>query len=159
MPDRVDDVTEKFVHVEELLVRLNILRRQSRYRHLLVEGTGLDGRITTMRLVRVVDDLVRTGVKPSVREVAERLVMEHSNTSRAIDQAIEQDLIIKQQSPEDARRVELKLSSKGKRSIKELNARRSVIHGELTRGWTHADVMALSDLLERLCEAYERVEA
>src|SRR4051794_13223704 len=93
----VDEVSSQFVSVEELLVRLTTLRRQARYRQLLVEGTGLDGRVTTMRLVRAVDDLARLGMSPSVREVAERLVMEHSNTSRAVDQAVDQGLLTKRQ--------------------------------------------------------------
>ncbi len=156
-PTSAADRSQAHAHVEELLVRLTVLRRQPRYRQALVEGTGLDGRVTTMRIVRAINDLSAAGALPSVREVADRLVMEQSNASRAVDQAVEHGLVSKAQSSQDGRRLELELTSSGRAAVAELDARREAVNADLLRDWRPEDLADLSRLLERLCAEYERL--
>nr|WP_240918704.1 MarR family transcriptional regulator [Rhodococcus sp. 14C212] len=109
-----------------------------------------------MRILRAVDDLSRDKA-PSIREVAERLGMEHSNTSRAVDQAIEADLLAKHSSTADRRRLELTLTDKGHQTIADLNRRRDEVHRELMVGWDEHEAQTLAGLLEKLVESYARV--
>lgn len=143
--------------LDDVLVRISVFRRQPWYRQLLVEGTGLDGRITTMRLLRALDQLSRTAPGPSIRELAERLVMEQSNVSRAVDQAVEQGLIEKRQSPKDGRRTLLSLTERGERAIRELDVRRDRLYTQLVDDWDVAELANLVRLLSRLADSYERL--
>ncbi|MBD0860279.1 MarR family transcriptional regulator [Gordonia sp. zg691] len=147
-----------FARVEELLIALTTLRHTPRYRQLLVEGTGLDGRVTTMRVLRGVDILTRPGRAPSVGDLAQRLGMEHSNTSRTVDAVVEQGLLSKQRSATDGRRIELSLTPRGERCIRELDDRRGKVHAEMTEGWQPEETAALVGLLEKLCATYENLQ-
>jgi DNA-binding MarR family transcriptional regulator len=149
----------ELAYIEELLVRLTVLRRQPAYRQLLAEGTGIEGRITTMRLIRAVHDLTAAGACPSVREVAERIGIEQSNASRAVDYATERGLIVKGQSGSDGRRLELALTDRGRAVILELISRRNKVHTDMLQSWTNDEVATLSRLLEKLCAAYENLTA
>lgn len=117
---------------------------------------SLDGSVTTMRVIRAVDDLSRKS-GPSIGEVAERLGMEHSNTSRAVDQAVEQGLVEKEPSSTDGRRTELKLTRKGHQAIQDLNVRREDVHADLMTGWDGDETRRLAELLEKLLSSYGRV--
>jgi DNA-binding MarR family transcriptional regulator len=144
-------------NLEELLVRLMIQRRQPTYRNLLAAGTGLEGRIATMRMLRAINALAQRGTAPSVREVAERLGIEQSNASRTLDYAVERNLVAKGQSEDDRRRLELTLTDQGRSVIQQLDARRNQIHGDMLKSWPHDDVVKLGALLERLCAAYDEL--
>ena len=148
--------SEGFARADEALAELVAIRRLASHRALLTHGTGLDGRITLMRILRAVDDLSRD-TAPSIREVAERLGMEHSNTSRAVDQAIDADLLAKRSSTADRRRLELTLTDNGHRTIADLNRRRDEVHDELMIGWDEHEAQALAGLLEKLVTSYVRV--
>ena len=150
--------TADLAQVEELLSRLTTLRRTPRYRQRLVEGTGLDGRVTTMRVLRTVDILTRSGIAPSVGDLAQRLGMEHSNTSRTVDAVVEQGLLNKQKSAADGRRIELSLTPRGRRSIRELDERRDRVHAEMIDEWPAEDMATLVALLEKLCATYEDLQ-
>ena len=150
--------TADLAQVEELLSRLTTLRRTPRYRQLLVEGTGLDGRVTTMRVLRTVDILTRSGIAPSVGDLAQRLGMEHSNTSRTVDAVVEQGLLNKQKSAADGRRIELSLTPRGRRSIRELDERRARVHAEMIDERPAEDMATLVALLEKLCATYEDLQ-
>jgi DNA-binding MarR family transcriptional regulator len=102
-----------------------VLRRQSVYRNMLAAGTGLEGRIATMRMLRVINALVRRDTAPSVREVAERLGIEQSNASRTLDYAVERNLVAKAQAKDDRRRLELTLTDQGRSVIR--NSMRAAI--------------------------------
>jgi len=143
--------------VEELLVRLMILRRQPAYRELLTRGTGLAGRPATMRLLRAVDALTRAGDKPSLGDVADRMGIEQSNASRTVDYAVERGFIAKAKAEDDARRLELTLTEEGTSVIVELNARRDRLHRDMFRTWSDAEVGTMIELLEKLCRSYESV--
>ncbi|RYE38142.1 MAG: MarR family transcriptional regulator [Hyphomicrobiales bacterium] len=149
---------EELIRVEELLIRLTTLRRHPRYRQILADGTGFEGRITTMRILRAIDGLCRGGSVPSIREVAERLGMEHSNTSRAIDDCVERALVSRRQSETDGRRSELTITTKGRQAIRRLDSRRSVVHRQLLEGWEPSELHQLAVLLERLAQGYEKLE-
>jgi DNA-binding MarR family transcriptional regulator len=144
-------------YVEELLVQLTKLRRHSRYRQLLAEGTGFEASIATMRIIRAVEQLARSGQLPSIGELAERLGMEQANTSRAIDQAVERGLVLKRQSQSDGRRIEVCLTDTGQRAIRKLDARRKVVHKQLLASWSADEVSQLTTQLEKLCGSYEKL--
>ncbi|MCR5978371.1 MarR family transcriptional regulator [Gordonia jinghuaiqii] len=153
-PSADDAAVPDLTKVEDLLQDLMTLRRTPRYRQLLVEGTGLDGRVTTMRVLRTVDVLARSGMSPSVGDLAQRLGMEHSNTSRTVDSVVDQGLLDKRKSTTDGRRFELTLTPRGERAIRELDDRRAKIHAEMTKGWRPDEVATLVELLEKLSSAY-----
>jgi DNA-binding MarR family transcriptional regulator len=153
------DVVRAFGVADDLIARITVLRRTSAYRALLARGTGLDGRVTTMRVLRAVSDIRRSGAAASVDAVAQRLLMAHSNASRAVDQAVAQGLLVKRQSAIDGRRVELEPSERGWRAVTELNVRRGAVHAQLVAGWTSEEVETLAGLLQRLGDAVEDVLA
>lgn len=148
--------SEGFARADEALTEIVTIRRLASHRALLTRGTGLEGRTTIMRILRAVDDLSREGT-PSIREVAERLGMEHSNTSRAVDQAMEADLLAKHPSKTDGRRLELSLTDRGHHTIHDLNDRRDEVQGELMIGWDEHEAATLAVLLEKLVDSYLRL--
>jgi DNA-binding MarR family transcriptional regulator len=141
--------------IEDSLIRLMIVRRQPAYRQLLAAGTGLEGRIATMRTLRAISALSERGSAPSVREVAERLGIEQSNTSRAVDYAVQRGFVVKIQSADDGRRLELTLTDLGASVISDLDTRRNEIHREMLSNWSNEDVRQLATLLEKLLTAYD----
>jgi DNA-binding MarR family transcriptional regulator len=149
--------TEHLIAVEELLIRVHGLRRRPRYRQVMAEGTGFEARISTMRILRAVDALVRYGSAPSIREVAERLGMEHSNASRAVDECVERKLIVKSPSVIDRRRIELSVTPRGQLAIRRLNERREAVHRRLLRGWDVTEMETLERLLIKLASGYEEL--
>jgi DNA-binding MarR family transcriptional regulator len=150
---------DHLITVEELLIRVHGLRRHPRYRALLAEGTGFEARISTMRILRAVDGLAHYGSSPSIREVAERLGMEHSNASRAVDECVERKLILKCQSAADGRRIELSVTPRGQLAIRRLNERREAVHRQLLRNWETTEIETLERLLVKLASGYEDLKS
>lgn len=155
--DESDEGLAAFGRVEDILVDIIVIRRNPGYRDLLVRGTGLDGRVTVMRVLRAVDDIRRHGGVASVSAVADRLVIEHSSASRAVDQVVAAGLAAKRPAADDARRVEIKLTRDGQQVIRALDRRRDDVYARLIDGWDPVDVHQLAELLDRLRKAYEEL--
>ena len=146
-----------FASVEDLLVSILMIRRSARYRELLVEGTGLDGGVLSMRVLRAVSEIGKTSSEVSVSDVADRLFIEHSNASRAVDQVAARGLLVKRPSSLDRRRVVVAPSPQGERVISDLNSRRTAVHSRMIKHWDPQDILKLEELLAKLHGAYEDV--
>jgi DNA-binding MarR family transcriptional regulator len=142
-------------YLDDSIVRVTVLRQKPAYRALLVAGTGLDSRITTMRVLRSVLALMASGTTPSIGEVAERLQLDQSSASRAIDVAVQQGYIQKHASPVDGRRIELVVTEEGSRILEDLGKVRAGVLADLLADWQSEDVRELARLLSALADSYE----
>src|SRR5687768_15912369 len=76
---------------------------------------------TTPTQCHILTELGRSGPQP-LTELGQRLLLEKSWVSRAIDGLVELDLVRKEANPADARSWIVALTAAGKRRVRELNA-------------------------------------
>jgi DNA-binding MarR family transcriptional regulator len=76
---------------------------------------------TTATQCHILTELGRSGPQPMV-ELGQRLLLEKSWVSRAIDGLVERELVSKSPNPDDARSWIVGLTAAGKRRVRELNA-------------------------------------
>jgi DNA-binding MarR family transcriptional regulator len=76
---------------------------------------------TTPTQCHILTELGRSGAQP-MNELGQRLLLEKSWVSRAVDGLVELDLVSKQANPADARSWIVALTPAGKRRVRELNA-------------------------------------
>jgi len=145
--------------VDDQLIRITVLRHKPAYRSRLVAGTGLDNRVTTMRVLRSVSNLSAAGTSPSIGDVAERLQLDQSSASRAVDITVQQGYLRKVPSDVDGRRTDLVITDEGTRVLSELARVRTAVLEEIFADWEVDDVEKLLQLLSRLGDAYERLLA
>ncbi|WP_330834513.1 MarR family winged helix-turn-helix transcriptional regulator [Piscinibacter sp.] len=75
---------------------------------------------TTPTQCHILTELSRSGPQP-MSELGQRLLLEKSWVSRAIDGLVELDLVSKEPNPADARSWIVGLTAAGKRRVRELN--------------------------------------
>lgn len=59
---------------------------------------------------------------PSIREVADQLLVQHHTAVGLVDRAQEADLVCRCQDPHDRRIVRVRLTARGRRAVRELEA-------------------------------------
>ena len=119
----------------------------------LAEKVALSPSACLRRLRLLESEGIITGYRAVLN--AERLGIEQSNTSRAIDFAVKRGFVTKTQSADDGRRLELTLTDLGASVIAELNTRRNEIHREMLSSWSDEEVRQLATLLDKLLTAYD----
>lgn len=90
-----------------------------------------------------------------VTELAEALSIDVSTASRLVDQLITAGLINSCESPTDRRAVDLRISDKGKKTIRRLKSVRREALGELLADWTTEGKASFASNLGRFIDSLE----
>lgn len=143
--------------LDDLLARVRRVIQRPEYRRRLLEGLDVPGGITMLRLLRAVDVASSEGA-PSIKEVATRLALEQSTTSRSVDMAVRANLLIKDACDQDLRRALLRLTPQARALLDETSARRRDLLGSMTEGWPESDIDRLVELLGLLCDGFDAIE-
>jgi DNA-binding MarR family transcriptional regulator len=143
--------------LDALLTRVRAAIQRPGYRRRILSGLDVPGGISTLRSLRAVEVLSRSR-DPSIGDVATRMAVEHSTASRNVDAAAKAGLLSRRPCKEDLRRTLLELTPKGKALLKDTSSRRRALIGEVTEGWTAADIERLVELLDALCRGLDALE-
>jgi DNA-binding MarR family transcriptional regulator len=84
----------------------------------------------------------------TVKFIIERMLDKSSNASRLVDKLLAKDLVERTQSPEDRRRVDIKISDSGLELLKNLASEFESISKNLNL--TEDEARSLSDLLDKM---------
>lgn len=126
------------------------------YRARLLGALGAQLSVGAIRVLRAVQ---RADGDPCVADVAERLLVDPSTASRMVDQQVEAGYLRRDRHPEDRRRARLSLTAAGSELLDRATVARRELLAEATRDWDDADVALLGELLDRLCDSFDRFEA
>lgn len=101
--------------------------------------------------VLVVDAIAKLGGEGecSIGTIAEALHVAHSTASRLVDRAVRAGMVRRHRSAADPRRATLSLLPEGRRLQREAVSFRTGRLEEILSDWSVADVIALTQLLER----------
>ncbi|MGW5150059.1 MarR family winged helix-turn-helix transcriptional regulator [Rhodococcus koreensis] len=144
--------------VDELLLRLVRSVRRPSYRRRILEGVSHIPGTEALRVLRAVELREKRGKLPSISDVADDLEIEQSTASRAVNAAVERDLVVRAPDADDLRRVVLRLTESGRGALSTATANRMALIEEITADWPAADLHDLARLLERFVARYEAVE-
>jgi DNA-binding MarR family transcriptional regulator len=149
MPSANDD------DLDDLLTRIHVARQRPGWRRRLLDATGPVTSVSTVRVLRAVEQAqLRVGTA-SVKDVAEYAGVEHSTASRMVAGVVASGLVSKASSTEDQRRCDLVLTESGREALAALTDRRRRAVAELVADWPDADVDHLVMLLDRLAARIE----
>lgn len=146
----------RYNELDELLVRVHTVRQRPGWRRRLIDDTGTVPSLSTLRVLRAVEQKEKTGQGASIGEVAEYMAVEHSTASRSVGNVVAAGLLTKTLSPDDQRRCVLVLTDTGRKALSEVTERRRQMVAETVAAWPAEDVDTLVDLLERLVTDFER---
>ena len=146
----------RYNRLDELLVRVHTVRQRPGWRRRLIDAATTVPTLSTLRVLRAVEQREKTGHGASIGEVAEYMGVEHSTASRTVTSAVTAGLLTKTLSAEDQRRCVLMLTDRGRDALAEVTARRRDMVAETVAHWSDDDVDTLVDLLERLVTDFER---
>ncbi len=137
-------------------MRIHTVRQRPGWRRRLIDASGSVPSLSTLRVLRAVEQREKAGQSASIGEVAG----EHGRRAlhrqphrrqcrrrRAADQ--EQDV-------DDQRRWVLTLTDAGRRALADVTERRREMVAETVAEWPESDVDKLVDLLEQLVTDFER---
>lgn len=147
----------RYDHLDELLTRLHAARQRPNWRRRVLDGAGPVTNVSTLRVLRAVEQRQQAGSGASIRDVAEYLAVEHSTASRLVTSAVEAGLLTKTSAGDDQRRRELVLTDVARKALATVTDRRRELVAETVADWPDGDVDTLVTLLERLTERFERV--
>lgn len=142
--------------LDELLVRVHTVRQRPGWRRRLIDAGGAVPSLSTLRVLRAVEQRGRTGQGASIGEVAEYMAVEHSTASRTVAGAVAAGLLTKTLSAQDQRRCALVLTDEGRKALASVTERRREMVAETVADWPDDDVDRLVDLLDRLVADFER---
>lgn len=146
----------RYNELDELLVRVHTVRQRPSWRRRLIDDTGSVPSLSTLRVLRAVEQKEKTGQGASIGEVAEYMAVEHSTASRSVANVVAAGLLTKTLSPDDQRRCVLVLTDVGRKALSEVTGRRRQMVAETVADWPAEDVDTLVGLLERLVTDFER---
>jgi DNA-binding MarR family transcriptional regulator len=146
----------RYNELDELLVRVHTVRQRPGWRRRLIDDTGTVPSLSTLRVLRAVEQKEKTGQGASIGEVAEYMAVEHSTASRSVGNVVAAGLLTKTLSPDDQRRCVLVLTDTGRKALSEVTERRRQMVAETVAEWPATDVDTLVDLLQRLVTDFER---
>jgi len=150
------DRVRTFGRADDALADVITLRRSPAHRARLALDEQTENRTTTVRVLRAIDDLSPNG-PPGIGDVAERLDMEHSNTSRTVETLVQEGLVVNNRSVADARKSELRFTQQGEDAVRAMKIRRAQVHAELIAEWTDEEITAFTSLLEKLRDSYQKL--
>lgn len=111
--------------------------------------------VSTLRVLRAVEQSQLKGAGASIRDVADYLAVEHSTASRTVAAVVAAGLLTKTFAPDDQRRSVLVLSDAGRRTLETVTGRRRELVAETIADWSDTDVDTLVSLLGRLTTRFE----
>lgn len=141
--------------LDELLTRIHLARQRPAWRRRLLEGAGPATSVSTVRVLRAVEQRQRVDGGASIRDVAEFMAVDHSTASRTVAAVVAGGMLTKTSSPDDQRRCALVLTEIGRRVLSTVTDRRRDLVAEMISDWPDADVDTLITLLDRLAERFE----
>ena len=146
----------RYDQLDELLTRLHLARQRPNWRRRLLDGAGPVTNVSTLRVLRAVEECQRSGGGASIGDVAEFMAVEHSTASRTVAAVVAAGLLTKTFAPDDQRRCALVLTDVGRKALDTVTDRRRDLVAEAIADWPDANVDTLLSLLDRLTERFER---
>ena len=140
--------------LDELLTRIHVIRQRPGWRRLLLDDSGPVS-VSTLRVLRAVEERDGAGLPASIGDVAENLAVEHSTASRTVASVVAAGMLTKSVAAEDQRRTSLALTDVGRKVLAQVTDRRRELVTEVTADWPDTDVDALVGLLDRLAVDFE----
>lgn len=149
-------MVSRYSQLDELLVRIHVVRQRPGWRRRLIDASGSVPSLSTLRVLRAVEQGEKAGRNPSIGEVAEYMAVEHSTASRTVANVVADGLLTKTLAAEDQRRCLLALTDEGRKALAAVTERRQEMVAETVADWPEPDVDTLVDLLQRLVSDFER---
>jgi DNA-binding MarR family transcriptional regulator len=146
----------RYDRLDELLTRIQLARHRPTWRRRVLDTAGPVTNVSTLRVLRAVEECQRNGGEASIRDVAEFMAVEHSTASRTVAAVVAAGLLTKTSAPDDQRRCALVLTDVGRKSLATVTDRRRDLVAQIVADWPDADVDTLVVLLDRLTERFER---
>ncbi|MCV7153978.1 MarR family winged helix-turn-helix transcriptional regulator [Mycolicibacterium pyrenivorans] len=146
----------RYDQLDELLTRLHLARQRPNWRRRLLDGAGPVTNVSTLRVLRAVEECQRSGGGASIGDVAEFMAVEHSTASRTVATVVAAALLTKTSAPDDQRRCALVLTDVGRKALDTVTDRRRDLVAETIADWPDTNVDTLVALLDRLTERFER---
>jgi DNA-binding MarR family transcriptional regulator len=149
----------RYDHLDELLTRIHVARQRPNWRRRLLDGAGPVTNVSTLRVLRAVEQCQQRGGGASIRDVADYIAVEHSTASRTVAAVVEAGLLTKTSAADDQRRCVLVLTDVGREALATVTDRRRELVAETIADWPDTDVDKLVTLLDRLAERFEHAVA
>jgi DNA-binding MarR family transcriptional regulator len=149
-------IVSRYSQLDELLVRIHFARQRPGWRRRLIDTSGGVPTLSTLRVLRAVEQREIAGQRASIGEVAEYLAVDHSTASRTVTNVVNAGLLTKNLAAEDQRRCVLALTDEGRKALADVTERRREMVAETVADWPEADVDQLVDLLQQLVIDFER---
>lgn len=149
-------IVPRYNDLDELLVRIHVVRQRPGWRRRLIDASGSVPSLSTLRVLRAVEQREKSGQSASVGDVAEYMAVEHSTASRTVTNVVSSGLLTKTHDAGDQRRCVLTLTPEGRRALADVTERRREMVAETVAHWPTDDVDTLVDLLQRLVTDFER---
>ncbi|MGV0813703.1 MarR family winged helix-turn-helix transcriptional regulator [Mycolicibacterium boenickei] len=149
-------IVSRFDQLDELLVRIHTVRQRPGWRRRLIDASGSVPSLSTLRVLRAVEQREKAGQSPSIGEVAEYMAVEHSTASRTVANVVTAGLLTKTLAADDQRRCVLTLTDEGRKALADVTERRREMVAETVADWPEADVDKLVGLLQQLVTDFER---
>ncbi|MEV6061205.1 MarR family winged helix-turn-helix transcriptional regulator [Nocardia asteroides] len=105
-----------------------------------------------IQVVEAVAAVSRSGVEPSVTDVADQLGLDHSGASRMVRDAVAAGLVIRVGSARDRRRVVVRLTDGGRELLAASHDWQQRQFDELTATWSASDRDRFAGYLRRLAD-------
>ena len=90
------------------------------------------------------------GNPANLSTIQERMVQKNSNVSRIIDKLIVKQLVERTQCPENRRKIEIIITSKGLDLLNDIDPKLEAIENEVLSPLTQEEALLLNSLLEKL---------
>ena len=151
-------VPTRYDRLDDALARIRLARQRPAWRNRILSGTDGDTKLSTLRVLRAVEQREEAGDAASVRDIADYLGVDHSTASRTVAGVVACGLLAKSADAGDPRRRALLLTDSGRARLSALTLRRRRAVAQTVADWDTTDVDTLVALLERLADAFERNE-
>lgn len=145
----------RYDQLDELLTRIHLARQRPAWRRRLLDGADPVTSVSTLRVLRAVEERQRSGCGASIGDVAEFLAVEHSTASRTVAGVVASGLLTKTTAEDDQRRCALVLTDIGRKALGTVTDRRRDLVAETIADWPDTEVDTLVTLLDRLTERFE----
>ncbi|CAA0127011.1 Uncharacterised protein [Mycolicibacterium vanbaalenii] len=145
----------RYDRLDDLLTRIHLARQRPAWRRRLLDGADSVTNVSTLRVLRAVEECQRSGAGASIRDVAEFMAVEQSTASRTVAASVAAGLLTKTSAPDDQRRCALVLTDVGRKALATVTDRRRDLVAETIADWPDTDVDTLVGLLDRLTERFE----
>jgi DNA-binding MarR family transcriptional regulator len=146
----------RYDRLDELLTRIHSARQRPSWRRRLLDGSAPITTVSTLRVLRAVEQCQQTGGGASIRDVADYLAVEHSTASRTVSAVVGAGLLTKTSAADDQRRCTLVLTDVGRKTLATVTDRRRELVAESIADWSDTDVDTLVALLDRLTDRFEQ---